>query len=82
MRSEGDPASGDQQVDEAYDGAGDTYNLYFEHFQRDSLDGQGLPLISSVHVRRNFNNAFWNGVQMAYGDGDGWSLRRSPPRCR
>ena len=30
-----------------------------------------MPLISSVHVRRKFNNAFWNGEQMAYGDGDG-----------
>ena len=70
-RSEGDPPSNDDQVNAAYDGAGDTYNLYFEVYQRDSLDGEGLPLVSSVHVRRKFNNAFWNGDQMAYGDGDG-----------
>jgi Zn-dependent metalloprotease len=30
-----------------------------------------MTLVSSVHVRRRFNNAFWNGQQMAYGDGDG-----------
>ncbi len=71
VRGEGDPPTGDAQVDEAYDGAGDTYRLYFEQYQRDSLDGEGLELKSSVHVRRNFNNAFWNGEQMAYGDGDG-----------
>ncbi len=71
VRSEGDPPSGDAQVDAAYDGAGDTYKLYFEQYKRDSLDGNGLPLVSSVHVRRKFNNAFWNGQQMAYGDGDG-----------
>ena len=70
VRSEGDSATGDPEVDEAFDGAGDTYNLYFEQFQRDSLDGKGLPLVSSVHVRRGFNNAFWDGSQMAYGDGD------------
>ncbi|MEM7352890.1 MAG: M4 family metallopeptidase, partial [Acidobacteriota bacterium] len=71
VRSEGDPPTGDDQVDAAYDGSGDTYKLYFEQYQRDSLDGEGLPLKSSVHVRRDFNNAFWDGQQMAYGDGDG-----------
>ncbi len=71
VRAEGDPPSGDPQVDEAYDGAGDTYKLYFDVYQRDSLDGDGMELKSSVHVRRKFNNAFWNGQQMAYGDGDG-----------
>jgi Zn-dependent metalloprotease len=75
VRKEGDPASHDQQVNEAYDGAGDTYNLYFHEFNRNSLDGNGMTLVSSVHVRRNYNNAFWNGSQMAYGDGDGTIFR-------
>jgi Zn-dependent metalloprotease len=70
-RQEGDPPHADPAVNEAYDGAGDTYTLLREVYGRDSLDGQGLPLVSSVHVRRSFNNAFWNGSQMAYGDGDG-----------
>ena len=70
-RGEGDAPTGDDQIDAAYDGAGDTYKLFFEQYQRDSLDGEGLPLVSSVHVRRDFNNAFWDGEQMAYGDGDG-----------
>jgi len=70
-RSEGDEPHEDPTVNEAYDGAGDTYNLYKDIYGRNSLDGQGLPLISSVHVRRKYNNAFWNGEQMAYGDGDG-----------
>jgi Zn-dependent metalloprotease len=71
VRSEGEDATGDTAVDEAYDGAGDVHKLFLDIFQRNSLDGAGLPLVSSVHVRRNFNNAFWNGDQMAYGDGDG-----------
>lgn len=70
-RKEGDPPTNDPQVDEAYDGAGDTYQFYFTEYKRNSLDGQGMPLISSAHYRRNYNNAFWNGTQMAYGDGDG-----------
>ena len=40
-------------------------------YGRNSLDGQGMDLISSVHYGQNYNNAFWNGQQMTYGDGDG-----------
>lgn len=71
VRSEGDPPTSDPTVNEAYDGAGATYRLYERIFRRDSLDGNGLPLVSSVHVGSGYNNAFWNGSQMAYGDGDG-----------
>ncbi len=71
VRSEGDGDSKDTAVNEAYDGAGEVYRLYLEVFKRNSLDGEGLLIKSSVHVRRSFNNAFWDGSQMAYGDGDG-----------
>ena len=71
FRSEGDEATGDEDVDRAYDGAGDVFDLYQNEYHRCSIDGKGLPLVSTVHHRRNFNNAFWNGEQMVYGDGDG-----------
>lgn len=70
VRGEGDDPTQDDTVNEAYDGAGDTFNLYFDHYQRDSLDGNGMTMKSTVHHRSNYNNAFWNGQQMAYGDGD------------
>jgi len=70
-RKEGDEPAGDAQVDEAYEGAGDTHRLYLEQYERDSLDGKGLALVSAVHYGRDYNNAFWNGDQMVYGDGDG-----------
>jgi Zn-dependent metalloprotease len=38
---------------------------------RESVDGHGMDLVSSVHYRVDFDNAFWNGQQMVYGDGDG-----------
>jgi len=69
IRVEGDAPSGDREVDEGYDGAGDTFKLYAEIYGRNSLDGLGMKLISTVHHRRNYDNAFWNGSQMAYGDG-------------
>jgi Zn-dependent metalloprotease len=68
---EGDQASGDVAVDEAYNGAGSTYDLYNEIFNRNSIDDKGMSLISTVHYDQNYNNAFWNGQQMVYGDGDG-----------
>jgi Zn-dependent metalloprotease len=70
VRKEGAAESEDPAVNEAYDGAGDVFKFYFEVYGRNSLDGQGLKMVSSVHVRRKFNNAFWDGEQMAYGDGD------------
>ncbi len=70
VRSEGGPASGDPAVDEAYDGAGETYDLFWNSYQRDSIDNNGMSLISTVHFQRSYDNAFWNGSQMVYGDGD------------
>ncbi len=70
VRDEGDPATGDQAVDEAYDGSGATYDLYREVYGRDSIDDSGLPLKSTVHYGQGYDNAFWDGTQMVYGDGD------------
>ncbi len=70
VRSEGQPPTGDIAADEAYDGAGATYDLYNDIFQRNSIDANGLPLVSVVHYLQGYDNAFWNGERMVYGDGD------------
>lgn len=70
VRGEGDPATNDLAVDEAFDGAGATYDLYFDMYGRDSINGGGMRLDSTVHYRTGYDNAFWNGAQMVYGDGD------------
>lgn len=70
VRKEGDPASGDIAVNEAYDGSGVTYDLYSDVFNRNSIDGNGMRLDSTVHYRVGYDNAFWDGEQMVYGDGD------------
>lgn len=51
--------------------AGKTYDYYKNVFGRNSYDNRGAALKSTVHYGRNYNNAFWNGTQMVYGDGDG-----------
>lgn len=71
VRREGGKSSKDPAVNEAYRFSGTTYDFYKKLFNRNSLDDRGMTLISSVHLGRNYNNAFWNGEQMAYGDGDG-----------
>jgi Zn-dependent metalloprotease len=40
------------------------------------VDGQGLELVSSVHFETDYDNAFWNGAQMVYGDGDDQMFKR------
>lgn len=76
VRSEGEPPVSDDAVNEAYDGAGATYDLYFEVYGRNSIDGRGMRLDSSVHYGRAYDNAFWDGAQMVYGDGDGKLFER------
>ncbi len=63
--------TGDLAVDSAHNYAIATYDYYFANYNRDSIDGNGMTLISRVHYDRNYNNAFWDGSQMTYGDGDG-----------
>ena len=45
--------------------------FYKTVFGRNSINNAGMSLISSIHYGVRYNNAFWNGVQMTYGDGDG-----------
>lgn len=71
VRGEGAKPSADVAVNQAYDGAGATYDFLFEVLKRNSIDDKGARLDSTVHYQKKFNNAFWNGQQMVYGDGDG-----------
>jgi bacillolysin len=68
-RGEGDPATGDADVDGAYDFTGATYDYYASTFGRDSYDGAGAELVSFVHYGVGYENAFWDGFEMVYGDG-------------
>jgi Zn-dependent metalloprotease len=74
--SEGGTPGKDVEVNEAYGYSGDTYNFYEAVFNRNSVDDKGLRLDSSVHYSQQYDNAFWNGQQMIYGDGDGELFNR------
>lgn len=61
----------DKDIQQAYQGALKTAQFYLENYDRNSIDNCGMPIISSVHYSRSYNNAFWDSKQMVYGDGDG-----------
>lgn len=71
VRSEGGDATGDASADQAYDGLGASWTMLMEAFERDSLDGAGMPLRATVHYGTQYANAFWDGSRMVFGDGDG-----------
>ena len=60
----------DPVVNNAFDHTGDTYEFYFRSYGRSSIDNNGMPLISCVHVGKDWNNAQWDGQYMEFGDGD------------
>jgi Zn-dependent metalloprotease len=69
VRTEGGAETDDPAVNEAYDGLGATYAFYWDQFKRDSIDDQGMPLHGWVHYGRDYDNAFWDGSEMVFGDG-------------
>lgn len=57
----------------AFTNTSKAYDYYYHTFGRDSYDGLGAPLINTVHYGVNYENAFWSGTQMVYGDGDAFA---------
>ena len=55
----------------AHYGAVRTFDYFKDTHGRNSYNGSNASITSTVNHRSNYNNAFWNGSQMVYGDGDG-----------
>ncbi|HUP27250.1 MAG TPA: M4 family metallopeptidase [Chloroflexia bacterium] len=73
MIQEGERSS-DAIAQAAHEAAGRVYDYYFQTFKRDSIDGRGIPMVSTVHYGsdpEDAENAAWIGEaqQMIYGDG-------------
>lgn len=64
-------AAKDEVATDAHWGAEMTYDYFFTKFGRNSLDNAGMKLLSYVHYDAGYNNAFWDGLRMTYGDGSG-----------
>ena len=63
--------SKDEVATDAHWGAEMTYDYFKNVHSRNSYDGNGAKILSYVHYSTNYNNAFWDGTRMTYGDGDG-----------
>lgn len=63
--------STDQTCTNAFSETTAVATFYQSLFGRNSIDNAGMAMNSSIHYSLNYNNAFWNGSQMTYGDGDG-----------
>lgn len=64
-------ANQDEVATDAHWGAEKTYDFYFTKFARNSFDNGGSKIKSYIHYNQNYNNAFWDGSRVTYGDGDG-----------
>lgn len=71
LRDEDDPPTRDKEADEAYENVGIAMRFYRDVLGRDSVDGKGMRVDTSVHYGFRFANAMWTGEQMIVGDGDG-----------
>ncbi|QHM74582.1 Protease PrtS [Mixta theicola] len=76
VRKEGQPDNQDVAASEAWEYLGVTWDFFWQAYQRNSLDNQGLTLKGTVHYGKEYQNAFWNGQQMVFGDGDGEIFNR------
>lgn len=76
VRDQDQPASDDKAVDEAWEGVRAAVTMFAEVYQRDSYDGAGARVLATVHYERDYANAFWDGDQLVFGDGDGEVFQR------
>ncbi|MGP6170406.1 M4 family metallopeptidase [Microbacterium sp. A204] len=75
VRTEDERPVADSAVNEAFDGLGATFEMLLGAFGRNSFDGAGAPLDATVHYGIDYDNAFWDGERMVFGDGDGEVFR-------
>lgn len=77
VRETGEDPTGDPEADAVYTNLGRTYDYFADTFGRDSFDSNGATLVASINLCEGgvpAQNAFWNGEQMAFGEGYGNSL--------
>ncbi|KAA8995739.1 peptidase M4 family protein [Affinibrenneria salicis] len=76
VRKEGQAGTNDEAAEEAWRYMGITYDFFWQAWRRNSLDQRGLVLKACVHYGKDYQNAFWNGQQVVFGDGDGEIFNR------
>jgi Zn-dependent metalloprotease len=62
-------AIGDAAINDAHGYAEVTLNMMSDWMGQSSINGNGMRILSRVHYGVRYENAFWDGTQMTYGDG-------------
>jgi len=75
LRDEDDPPAHDGQANDAYENVGIALQFYKSVLGRESVDGRGMRIDTSVHYGERFANAMWTGKQLIVGDGDGHHVK-------
>jgi len=70
VREDGGIVTGDAVADRVFDFAG-TVRDFYRRLERNSIDGNGMDIIMNIHYGQNYMNAFWDGDEMTFGEGDG-----------
>lgn len=70
IRGEGDPPVAGANANAAYDALGKVREFYREVLGRDSIDNAGLTIVGNVNFGVQYDNAFWDGTEMVFGNGD------------
>ena len=70
VRGPGDPPAAGANVNAAYDALEATREFYREVLERDSIDNAGLTIDGNVNFGVQYDNAFWDGAEMVFGEGD------------
>ena len=70
VRTAGEPEVADETVNEAATGLTESLAL-FADLGRSSYDDKGATVVATVHYEHDYDNAFWDGTQLVFGDGDG-----------
>ncbi len=71
IRKENDAKVDDVIVNEVYDMSGFVKDYFKTSFDLNSIDDNGMDVISNIRYGKDYNNAFWDGDEMTYGEGDG-----------
>ncbi|MEO6503773.1 MAG: M4 family metallopeptidase [Jatrophihabitantaceae bacterium] len=75
VRGEADAAVPGENAAAAYDNLGLVREYYRDKLGRNSIDNAGLNLIANINYGLDYNNAFWDGMRMVFGNGDGVVFR-------
>jgi len=70
VRGPGDPPVKGANANAAYDALEATREFYREVLERDSIDNSGLTIVGNVNFGVQYDNAFWDGAEMVFGNGD------------